>query len=173
MGGYSIYYYVLLVCSFGRAIAGSDNEEEAHDKYLNDSYYVLYGHSNGDTSSGFLRSHRSAKPPSSPYVSSKKYNVVKDSGVAEHSQIESDLIRAHGAAMLIAWLLLVNIGTFFASYMRPALPNGGWFQVHRVVMVIALLLSAAGFVLIFVSQYQNTIPGLINIHKVSGYRRQA
>ena len=39
------------------------------------------------------------------------------------------LIRAHGALMIIAWPLLAVTAIFFASFMRPALPNGEWFQV--------------------------------------------
>ncbi len=39
------------------------------------------------------------------------------------------LIRAHGILMIIAWPLLAVTAIFFALFMRPALPNGEWFQV--------------------------------------------
>ena len=31
--------------------------------------------------------------------------------------------------MIVAWPLLVVIAIFFAAWMKPALPNGEWFQV--------------------------------------------
>ncbi len=39
-----------------------------------------------------------------------------------------NLIRAHGILMIIAWPLLAVTAIFFALFMRPALPNGEWFQ---------------------------------------------
>ena len=42
------------------------------------------------------------------------------------------LLRAHGIIMLIAWPLLAVSGIFFAAWMRPALPNGEWFQVNQL-----------------------------------------
>ncbi len=41
-----------------------------------------------------------------------------------------NLIRAHGILMIIAWPLLAITAIFFALFMRPALPNGEWFQVN-------------------------------------------
>lgn len=41
-----------------------------------------------------------------------------------------NLIRAHGILMIIAWPLLAITAIFFALFMRPALPNGEWFQVR-------------------------------------------
>lgn len=43
------------------------------------------------------------------------------------------LLRFHGILMIIAWPLLAVCGIFFASWMRPALPNGQWFQVHSLL----------------------------------------
>ncbi len=43
-----------------------------------------------------------------------------------------NLIRAHGIFMIIAWPLLAGIAIFFAMFMRPALPNGEWFQVSSI-----------------------------------------
>ena len=102
-------------------------------------------------------------------MTEEQFNVVQDSGVAGGSNFENvknGLIRAHGIFMLVAWMLLANVAIAFAAYMRPALPNGEWFQVHRAFMIIALFLAAAGFVLIFISQIRSDIPGLINIRDV-------
>ena len=157
----------VIVCSFGRSISGTGNDQDFN---LNADYYILFGGSDGLPSSQLLISHRSASPASNPTVSEGRFNVVQDSGVAggnNFEKVKDGLIRAHGIFMLVAWLLLANIAVAFASYMRPALPNGEWFQVHRAFMIIALFLAAAGFFLIFVSQAQSRIPGIINTDSVS------
>ena len=37
--------------------------------------------------------------------------------------------------MLIAWPVLASTAIFFATWMKPALPNGEWFQVYVCVCV--------------------------------------
>ena len=84
--------------------------------------------------------------------------------------------------MILSWPLLVVAAIFFAAWMKPALPNGEWFQVlfyytakahlytpvfhffqfHRAFMLAALFLTAVGFILAFVASAQNPTPGLIN-----------
>ena len=150
--------------SFGRSIAGN---EEGQDFNLNADYYVIFGYSDGIASSGGLFSHRTGDSPSNPSVTGEQFSIVEDAGVGGAGAFESvkrGLVRAHGIFMLVAWLLLANTAIFFASYMRPALPNGEWFQVHRAFMITALFLGAAGFVLIFISQARSSPPGLIDLN---------
>ena len=74
------------------------------------------------------------------------------------------LTRAHGILMIIAWPIMAVTAIFFAAWMRPALPNGEWFQVHRAFMLGSLFVGAVGFLLIFVAQYQSSPdPGLIDL----------
>ena len=78
--------------------------------------------------------------------------------------IQEMLTRAHGILMIIAWPVLAVMGIFFAAWMRPALPNGEWFQVHRAFMLASLLFGIVGFILIFAAQYNRpSNPGLINL----------
>ena len=87
--------------------------------------------------------------------------------------------------MILSWPLLVVAAIFFAAWMKPALPNGEWFQVffyygrkiclythytpvfvfifqfHRAFMLAALFLTTVGFILAFVASAQNSTPGLI------------
>ena len=59
------------------------------------------------------------------------YNPVMDKSKGEGDNFPRlPLVRAHGALMLIAWPLFGVTGIFFASWMRPALPKGQWFQVN-------------------------------------------
>ena len=51
--------------------------------------------------------------------------------------------------MIVAWPFLVYMSTFLAAHMKPALPNGGWFQAHWIFMILAFFLSCLGFILIF------------------------
>ena len=64
-----------------------------------------------------------------PLLSADRVNAVVDSGDLGNDFPMVQLLRAHGILMLIAWPLLAISGIFFAAWMRPALPNGEWFQV--------------------------------------------
>jgi len=77
--------------------------------------------------------------------------------------VRDGLIRAHGILMIIAWPILAMTAIFFASWVKPALPNGEWFQVHRAFMIASLFIAALAFLLIFVAFRQNAIPGLITL----------
>ena len=42
------------------------------------------------------------------------------------------IIISPGIIMVLSWPLLVVIAIFFAAWMKPAMPNGQWFQVHTI-----------------------------------------
>ena len=67
-----------------------------------------------------------------PLLSENRVNVVVGSGDLGRNFPMVQLLRAHGILMLIAWPLLAVSGIFFAAWMRPALPNGEWFQVSKM-----------------------------------------
>ena len=95
---------------------------------LDSNLYILFGRRTQDSNAGSLRIHSSI-----PKISARKYNPVKDNDQGEASSFPKiPLIRAHGILMLIAWPLLGVSGIFFASWMRPALPKGQWFQVWSI-----------------------------------------
>ena len=88
-----------------------------------------------------------------------------------------------GILMLISWPILATFAIFFASWMKPALPNGEWFQVHltashyftlhfiihqthRALLVISLFVTVAGFIFAFVALAMNETPGLISFNTV-------
>ena len=80
-----------------------------------------------------------------PSISSATVNPVTAGGsVGAQTFPTLQLLRFHGILMIVAWPLLALCGIFFASWMRPALPNGEWFQVHNnnsiPIIVILLLL---------------------------------
>ena len=65
--------------------------------------------------------------------------------------------------MIVAWPFLAYMGKFMAAHMKPALPNGGWFQVHRIFMIMALFFACVGFLLIFVAFRNAPTRGLITL----------
>ena len=67
--------------------------------------------------------------------------------------------------MIIAWPMLGFTSVFFAAWMRPALPNGQWFQVHRILMLGSLVIGIVGFFIIFVGERHRNPPGLIPLNK--------
>ena len=68
-------------------------------------------------------------------VSAQKFAIASDTGAAGRDVFDTvhrpNLIRAHGILMIIAWPLLATTAIFFAIFLKPALPNGEWFQVRE------------------------------------------
>jgi hypothetical protein len=60
----------------------------------------------------------------------------------------TNLWKAHGACMAVAWAILVplGIGSSVVRNLSPFLQNGGmWFQIHRTLNSIGVALTIAGF----------------------------
>ena len=114
-------------CSVAKRIAPSD---DGQDLDLNDDYFVLYGRRVGNSNPNSLFAHELG-PTTNPLISSRTVNpVVADGSVGVFPRLP--LLRFHGILMIIAWPILAVCGIFFASWMRPALPNGQWFQVDTL-----------------------------------------
>ena len=89
--------------------------------------YVMYGIGPDGTGAGSLSQHNTGA--SNPALSLGTFNPAESVGEGSNNFPTGSLLRAHGILMLIAWPLLAVSGIFFAAWMRPALPNGEWFQV--------------------------------------------
>ena len=98
-----------------------------------------------------------------PVLSGQRVNPAVDGGAVAGDVTRQRLVRAHGILMLIAWPLMAVLAIFFAAWMRPALPNGEWFQIHRFLMTGSIVVGVVGFVLIFIANRNNSPPGLINL----------
>ena len=68
-----------------------------------------------------------------------------------------------GIFMILAWPVLAYLGIEMARHMKPAMPNGGWFQVHRVLVLTSLFFTCVAFLLIFIAFRNNETPGLITL----------
>jgi hypothetical protein len=63
----------------------------------------------------------------------------------------------HGCIMLVAWLLCAPIAILLARYYRWTLPFAHlllgsklWFQLHRALQIVLVVLNCAAFILIFI-----------------------
>jgi len=118
-----------------------------------------------------------------PLVSTSEVNLVREFSVDfDYSRII--LIKLHGkyviivavslmmafvgVLMIVGWLFFAGIGKFTAGHMKPALPNGHWFQIHRIFMILALFFTIIGFILIFVAFRNAPTRGLITLGELVG-----
>lgn len=65
--------------------------------------------------------------------------------------------------MIFAWPILAWLGIGMARHMKPALPNGGWFLLHRILVISSLVFTCISFALIFIAFRNTEIRGLITL----------
>jgi hypothetical protein len=117
----------LYSCSVAKRIASDSSQ----DLNLDNNYYVLYGRRRAASVAGALVPHKLGST-NNPSISSGTVNPVTAGGsIGAQTFPTLQLLRLHGILMIVAWPLLALCGIFFAAWMRPALPNGEWFQVHN------------------------------------------
>ena len=68
-----------------------------------------------------------------------------------------------GVFMIVAWPVLAYLGITMARHMKPALPNGGWFLAHRILVMSSLFFTSLAFLLIFVAFRNAPTRGLITL----------
>lgn len=71
---------------------------------------------------------------------------VEDCGsVVESESANRNKWIAHGVCMALAWAILIPLG-IGSSLLRSLLPSGGiWFQLHRGLNVLGIVLVMSGF----------------------------
>lgn len=65
--------------------------------------------------------------------------------------------------MIFAWPILAWLGIGMARHMKPALPNGGWFLLHRILVISSLVFTCISFALIFIAFRNTEVRGLITL----------
>lgn len=71
-------------------------------------------------------------------MSNKKYNPLTDSANIGINTLKDILIATHGILMLVTWPMLSFTAILFATWMKPALPNGQWFQVKTIMYKVTV-----------------------------------
>ncbi len=152
-----------IICRFTRRIQGSDLDP-VQDLDLNNAYYVIYGGLDaGVAGAGSFSSHTQGGGRN-PRLSAQLVNPVIAEGEVQQDNLRRQLTQAHGILMLIAWPLMAVTAIFFAAWMRPAMPNGEWFQIHRFLMTGSIVVAAIGFILIFIANMNNSpVRGIITL----------
>ncbi|CAL1526684.1 unnamed protein product [Lymnaea stagnalis] len=129
-----------------------------------------------------------AKHKVMPPVSFDKINL-KDKSIFRGSSY-GYLVKAHGALMMIAWMFITGVITVISRHYREWLPRTRWFgtkvwfQVHRALAILVVVLTALGLVVVF-AEYgaeirESSIPhsviglivtGLVGIQLIAGMLR--
>ncbi|XP_036378251.1 putative ferric-chelate reductase 1 [Megalops cyprinoides] len=135
----------VIQCRFRRNI----HIPQDHNRFsLNESYYLFVA--NGRAENGMVHRH-----DRQPLISTFQKVIL---GPAENLSGSRSpvLIKFHGAFMLVAWMTTVTTGIIVARYFKNDWPRSAlfgqkvWFQVHRALMILTVLLTTVGFVLPFV-----------------------
>jgi len=89
------------------------------------------------------------------FASARKVNLNEKFLVGSFSAL-GVLKKVHGSLMVAAWLLASCIGMLFPMYMKNTWVNkqwlgkARWFLLHQVLMSLTVLLTCAGFIIIFI-----------------------
>ncbi|XP_026062242.1 putative ferric-chelate reductase 1 isoform X2 [Carassius auratus] len=135
----------VIQCKFSRSIYTPQDPVRFS---LNNSYYLFVAH--GTAEYGMIHRHTRQ-----PLISSHNQIITGPSEILTGSRSPL-LMKYHGALMLIAWMLAGSTGKLMAAYFKPDWPEQTlfgqkiWFQVHRMLMSLTVLLTAVGFVFPFV-----------------------
>ncbi|XP_028666963.1 putative ferric-chelate reductase 1 [Erpetoichthys calabaricus] len=134
----------IIQCTFKRDIKIIfDNDRFPLDR----SYFLFFA--DGQAEHGSVHRHQRQ-----PLISSEKKFIIGPPEKLSGSRSPL-LIKLHGAFMLIAWITTVSIGVIIARFFKPVWPESRilgekvWFQVHRILMLSTVLLTAVAFVLPF------------------------
>ncbi|XP_017576664.2 putative ferric-chelate reductase 1 isoform X2 [Pygocentrus nattereri] len=134
----------MIQCRFRRATIIPQDPQRFS---LDHSYYLFIAH--GSAQHGEIHKHKRQ-----PLISAQRQAITGPAEIVTGSR--SPLImKWHGALMLIAWMVAGSTGTFIAGFFKPDWPEKTlfgqriWFQVHRAVMMLTVMLTFVGFTLPF------------------------
>jgi hypothetical protein len=111
-----------------------------------------------------------------PIISDTKINLTE--AISAEGSVNK-LYKVHGCLMIVAWVLFASIGITVARYYKRVWGDAKmcgldvWFPIHRICQVTAFLLTAIGFVIIFVekgsfSEFENWTPVSARAHPFLG-----
>ncbi|MCJ8728586.1 hypothetical protein PDJAM_G00006200 [Pangasius djambal] len=136
----------VIQCSFHRNIHIPKPNQDRFD--LDQMYYLFLAHGRAENG----RTHRHDRQP---LISAKQVVITGPPEDLSGSRAPL-LIKFHAAFMLIGWMTTVSTGVIIARYFKPDWPETTvcgqrvWFQFHRGLMFLTVLLTFIGFILPFV-----------------------
>nr|XP_046265658.1 putative ferric-chelate reductase 1 [Scatophagus argus] len=132
-------------CKFSRAVKQTNQESARYD--LDQEYFLFL--TSGQAQHGKIRKHSRQ-----PLISTHRKRITGPPEILRSSRGPM-IMKMHGALMLLAWMLTGSVGTFIASFYKPDWPNQTllgqkvWFQVHRGLMILTVVLTFVAFCLPF------------------------
>ncbi|XP_069367693.1 putative ferric-chelate reductase 1 [Paralichthys olivaceus] len=132
-------------CRFSRPVKVANQEPGRYD--LDQEYFLFLA-------SGHAQYGKIWKHNQQPLVSVHRKCITGPSEVLTGSRGPT-IMKVHGALMLFAWMLTGSVGTFIASFYRHDWANQTlygqkvWFQVHRGLMTLTVMLTIVAFSLPF------------------------
>ncbi|XP_069126551.1 putative ferric-chelate reductase 1 homolog [Argopecten irradians] len=119
---------------------------------LNQKWYLMFGQGSGfENNNGELTKLMHKE---NPKVTPARVDFQSVGVIGETARYP--LIKVHAILMIIAWILCTGVGIVAARYYKPVWTSTNvmgqriWFQIHRTLMVTALVLTLIGFIIIFV-----------------------
>lgn len=137
----------VIQCRFRRNVFVPQQDDQSRFS-LNQSFYLFLA--NGRAEDGSIHRH-----DRQPLISTNQKVITgpPEDLIGSRSPL---LIKFHGAFMLTGWMLTVSTGVFMARHFKQdwadstLMGHKVWFQVHRTLMAVSVVLTCAAFMLPFV-----------------------
>ncbi|XP_044531820.1 putative ferric-chelate reductase 1 isoform X2 [Gracilinanus agilis] len=118
---------------------------QSNSDYL---YYIFLAL--GPSQNGTIRKHTTT-----PLVTTQKEDISKPIDVSGTFSSVPIIIKFHGSIMLIAWMVIGNVGMVFARFwknvmVKQVLGKDLWFQAHRSLMTLTVVCVMIAFILPFI-----------------------
>ncbi|KAK7508097.1 hypothetical protein BaRGS_00000336, partial [Batillaria attramentaria] len=151
-----------IMCSFTR-MTSANTDGKSHSLRLPWHVLLVWGQVTPGTDMKLQHQYVSASPAKVDLQAIGSY---------ETEECSLTPVKMHGSVMMVAWVMLTSVGIIIARYFKGLLPESSllgqkiWFQIHRTSMVLVVLLTVAGFVVIFVELggYRQPILALFRPH---------
>lgn len=156
-----------LYCEFTRpkamSVVNMFNDTEMITFDINKEYYVMIAWGFTHRGSAAITHHTELPVTTSSKVNFQANKIYGGSSLPNMTKI-------HALLMMIAWILFTGLATIIARHFKSSFGQkmtcGSkiWFQAHRTSAVVAALLTATSFVIIFVK-----VDGLTQVAETHGY----
>lgn len=141
----------LLTCRFTRYVKPpTDDAVDKKSFCLDGDYHISLA--KGPVTNGVKGYHGESQ-----VVSNVKVNLATGALVNIGGTSGYPLIKAHGILMILSWVVCASFAVLMPRYCKKAWPGKKiagipvWFRLHQFFMYTSLLLSVAGFIVIFIN----------------------
>lgn len=117
------------------------------------NFYIIWAFGDANAN-GFVTYHQSNRGSSAAPVNFTSGAAIKPG----NNTNTIDMVKAHACLMVLAWVCFAGIGVIVARHFKPLWHESTinsqkvWFQIHRLLMVSAVVFTVIGIILIFVAR---------------------